>query len=150
MQWCAIRAELEQEVVPLHLAKIAVVVKGTKVRLIHDLRRNGTNPGEVSATRVKEDLGTQACQREGALRSSSCGSVCSLATNTLQGIQQIFGSGRAVSGHPPTVTSRCLTLLDRGWFHRLHRGLALLSGIRIQPWSCRYLRAGPQGLQFHC
>ena len=43
VQWCANRAELEQEVGTLHLAKIAVVVKGTKVRLIHDLRRNGTN-----------------------------------------------------------------------------------------------------------
>ena len=43
VQWGANRAELEQEVGALHLAKIAVVVKGTKVRLIHDLRRNGTN-----------------------------------------------------------------------------------------------------------
>ena len=43
VQWCANRAELEQEVGALHLAKIAVVVDGTKVRLIHDLRRNGTN-----------------------------------------------------------------------------------------------------------
>ena len=34
VQWCA---------GTLHLAKIAVVVKGTKVRLIHDLRKNGTN-----------------------------------------------------------------------------------------------------------
>ena len=43
VQWCANRAELEKEVGALHLAKIAVVVKGTKVRLIHVLRRNGTN-----------------------------------------------------------------------------------------------------------
>ena len=27
----------------LHLAKIGVIVKGAKMRLIHDLRRNGTN-----------------------------------------------------------------------------------------------------------
>ena len=43
VQCCANRAELEQEVGALHLSEIAVVVKGTKVRLIHDLRRNGTN-----------------------------------------------------------------------------------------------------------
>ena len=35
--------ELEREVGTLHLAKIGVIVKGAKMRLIHDLRRNGTN-----------------------------------------------------------------------------------------------------------
>ena len=43
VHWCANCAKLEQEVGTLHLAKIAVVVKGTKVRLIHDSQRNGTN-----------------------------------------------------------------------------------------------------------
>ena len=37
------REDIEQDVGPLQLAKIAVVVKGEKVRLIHDMRRNGTN-----------------------------------------------------------------------------------------------------------
>ena len=43
VQWAASRDELEREVGTLHLAKIGVIVKGTKMRLIHDLRRNGTN-----------------------------------------------------------------------------------------------------------
>ena len=43
VQWAANRSVLEQQVGPLHLAKIAVVLKGAKMRLIHDLRRNGTN-----------------------------------------------------------------------------------------------------------
>ena len=43
VQWCSNRAELEHWVGTLQLAKIAVLVKGTKIRLIHDLRRNGTN-----------------------------------------------------------------------------------------------------------
>ena len=43
VQWADNRQEIEQDVVPLELAKIAVVVKGEKVRLIHDMRRNGTN-----------------------------------------------------------------------------------------------------------
>ena len=43
MQWAASRNELEREVGTLHLAKIGVIVKGAKMRLIHDLRRNGTN-----------------------------------------------------------------------------------------------------------
>ena len=43
VQWAASRDVLEQDVGTLQLAKIAVVVKGDKVRLIHDMRRNGTN-----------------------------------------------------------------------------------------------------------
>ena len=43
VQWAANRGDIEKDVGPLHLAKIAVVVKGEKVRLIHDMRRNGTN-----------------------------------------------------------------------------------------------------------
>ena len=43
VQWAASRDELEREVGTLHLAKIGVIVKGAKMRLIHDLRRNGTN-----------------------------------------------------------------------------------------------------------
>ena len=43
VQWAASRNELEREVGTLHLAKIGVIVKGAKMRLIHDLRRNGTN-----------------------------------------------------------------------------------------------------------
>ena len=43
VRWAATRKELEQEVGPLKLAKIAVIVKGEKVHLIHDMRRNGTN-----------------------------------------------------------------------------------------------------------
>ena len=43
VQWAASRSELEREVGTLHLAKIAVIVKGAKMRLIHDLRRNGTD-----------------------------------------------------------------------------------------------------------
>ena len=43
MQWAASRDELEREVGTLHLAKIGFIVKGAKMRLIHDLRRNGTN-----------------------------------------------------------------------------------------------------------
>ena len=35
--------DIEQDVGALQLAKIAGVVKGEKVRLIHDMRRNGTN-----------------------------------------------------------------------------------------------------------
>ena len=38
VQWAANRSEG-----PLHLAMIAVVLKGAKMRLIHDLRKNGTN-----------------------------------------------------------------------------------------------------------
>ena len=34
---------IENDVGTLELAKIAVVVKGEKFRLIHDMRRNGTN-----------------------------------------------------------------------------------------------------------
>ena len=37
------REELERQVGPLQLAKIAVIAKGEKVRLIHDTRRNGAN-----------------------------------------------------------------------------------------------------------
>ena len=43
VQWTDNRQEIELDVRPLELAKIAVVVKGEKVRLIHDMRRNGTN-----------------------------------------------------------------------------------------------------------
>ena len=43
VQWAANRGDIEKDVGPLHLAKIAVVVKGEKVRLIHDMRKNGTN-----------------------------------------------------------------------------------------------------------
>ena len=43
VQWAATREELERQVGSLQLAKIAVIVKGEKVRLIHDMRRNGTN-----------------------------------------------------------------------------------------------------------
>ena len=42
VQWAVNRADLEQHVGELHLAKIAVVVNGENVRLIHDMRRNGT------------------------------------------------------------------------------------------------------------
>ena len=43
VQWAASRDVIEQDVGTLQLAKIAVIVKGDKVRLIHDMRRNGTN-----------------------------------------------------------------------------------------------------------
>ena len=43
VQWAPSRDELEREVGTLQLAKMAVVVKGEKVRFIHDMRRNGTN-----------------------------------------------------------------------------------------------------------
>ena len=43
VQWADNRQEIEQDVGPFELVKIAVVVKGEKVRLIHDMRRNGTN-----------------------------------------------------------------------------------------------------------
>ena len=43
VQWAMNREDIEQDVGPLQLAKIAVVVKGEKVCLIHDMRRNGTN-----------------------------------------------------------------------------------------------------------
>ena len=43
VQWAAIREELKRQVGPRQLAKIAVNVKGEKVRLIHDMRRGGTN-----------------------------------------------------------------------------------------------------------
>ena len=43
VQWATNRQEIENDVGTLELAKIAVVVKGAKVRLIHDMRRNGTN-----------------------------------------------------------------------------------------------------------
>ena len=43
VQWTANRQEIENDVGTVDLAKIAVVVKGEKVRLIHDMRRNGTN-----------------------------------------------------------------------------------------------------------
>ena len=43
MQWTANRQEIHDDVGTLELAKIAVLVKGEKVRLIHDMRRNGTN-----------------------------------------------------------------------------------------------------------
>ena len=43
VQWAANRGDIEKDVGPLHLAKIAVVVKDEKVRLIHDMRRNDTN-----------------------------------------------------------------------------------------------------------
>ena len=43
VQWAVNRQEIEQDVGTLELAKIAVVVKGEKVRLTHDMRRNGTN-----------------------------------------------------------------------------------------------------------
>ena len=52
VQWSASRDELEHEVGALQLAKIAVIVKGEKVRLIHDMRRNGTNSKVVFHERL--------------------------------------------------------------------------------------------------
>ena len=43
VQLAANREELVRQVAPLQLAKITVIIKGEKVRLIHDMRRNGTN-----------------------------------------------------------------------------------------------------------
>ena len=43
VQWAPTREELERQVGPLRFAKIAVIVKGERVRLIRDMRRNGTN-----------------------------------------------------------------------------------------------------------
>ena len=52
VQWSASRDELEHEVGTLQLVKIAVIVKGEKVRLIHDMRRNGTNAKVVFHERL--------------------------------------------------------------------------------------------------
>ena len=56
LEWSRTAEELEATVGPLVLAKIAVIVKETngrkKVRLIHDLRRNGTN----GLIRIRERL----------------------------------------------------------------------------------------------
>ena len=49
VQWAPSRVELEREVGTLHLAKMAVVLKGEKVRLVHDMRRNGTHSHVVMA-----------------------------------------------------------------------------------------------------
>ena len=43
VQWAASRDVFEQDVGTLWMAKIAVIVKGDKVCVIHDMRRNGTN-----------------------------------------------------------------------------------------------------------
>ena len=43
VEWAPTREELERQVGPLQLAKIDVIVKGEKVLLIHDMRRNGNN-----------------------------------------------------------------------------------------------------------
>ena len=56
------REDIEEDVGPLQLAKILVVVKGEKVRLIHHMQRNGTN-SKVSfqerarSTQANFDLG---------------------------------------------------------------------------------------------
>ena len=43
VQWVKHRRVLEEQVGKLTLAKVGVIVKNDKVRLIHDMRRNGTN-----------------------------------------------------------------------------------------------------------
>ena len=52
VQWSASRDELEHEVGALQLAKIAVIVKGEKVPLTHDMRPNGTNSKVVFHERL--------------------------------------------------------------------------------------------------
>ena len=52
VQWATNRQEIENDVGTLELAKIAVVVEGAKVRHIHDMRRNGTNPKVTFEERI--------------------------------------------------------------------------------------------------
>ena len=47
VRWAPSRDELEREVGTLQLAKMAVIVKGEKVRLVHDMRRDGNSKSQI-------------------------------------------------------------------------------------------------------